>query len=695
MTTASKQKPTAADRHRFRMAQKSRDDYANAAELGPLPKVKNPSRKARCRKSLWNWVQEYQVKVKGFKPYSDDHKRLCQQIQNSILDGGWSAVAYYRGGAKSTFGQFGVEWGILYGHIKFGVIFGFNSKDAEDILADIKTDLQNNDALLEDFPEVCYPIQAYEDKHQRAKSQTYKGQRTEGVWQTGKIVIPAIPRSKASWGIIAARKSKTRGVKHQLPNGVTARPDYFLADDVQDDETALSALTIRKQLATIRKSWAFLSGPHVPTAGTLLGTPVEADDVIDQMTDPERIENAAWETFRVPMVKSWAKRHDDLWMGTYRELRTTYSRDIPGQREIAWAAANEFYLANRKDMDFGCEVSWDHCGNSTSHSAIQHAYNMLIDVGQEAFDSECQCHPKQQQGDLLFPKATWICNKQSGLEQRIVPKDATRITTFIDQQDYLLYYLTMAWAPGFTGYVIDYGAWPDQQRRYFAYRDARYTLTTQYPGRDTEGALWAGLEDLVGMLATASYVREGGGTMSHNRIAIDANNGNRTELIRRFIERSRYRSIILPWFGRAVKAKETPISMRRMGNGCEKGTEWMMSRPAGAMVPNLYGDVWYWGKRAIDALSLPIGSKGNVSLFQTEPDVHQMLADHIRAMYADAVSANGRTVFEFSKKPGNPDEHLWDCLLGNFVLADIEGVKRPEDSPPPPRRRKRNRVRSL
>ena len=43
-------------------------------------------------------------------------------------------------------------------------------------------------------------------------------------------------------------------------------------------------------------------------------------------------------------------------------------------------------------------------------------------------------------------------------------------------QQKLLFYVVAAWETDFTGYVIDYGSYPDQQRPYFTLRDARRTL---------------------------------------------------------------------------------------------------------------------------------------------------------------------------------------------------------------------------
>jgi hypothetical protein len=49
----------------------------------------------------------------------------------------------------------------------------------------------------------------------------------------------------------------------------------------------------------------------------------------------------------------------------------------------------------------------------------------------------------------------------------------------------------------FTGYVVDYGTWPDQQRAYFTLRDVREDARRAAPGAGLEGSIYAGLDKLT------------------------------------------------------------------------------------------------------------------------------------------------------------------------------------------------------
>jgi len=64
------------------------------------------------------------------------------------------------------------------------------------------------------------------------------------------------------------------------------------------------------------------------------------------------------------------------------------------------------------------------------------------------------------------------------------------LTAFVDIQQKLLFYMVVGWEDDFTGYVVDYGSYPDQKRSYFTLRDARLTLATSAEGTGLEGSIF-------------------------------------------------------------------------------------------------------------------------------------------------------------------------------------------------------------
>ena len=57
-----------------------------------------------------------------------------------------------------------------------------------------------------------------------------------------------------------------------------------------------------------------------------------------------------WRSVRKKMVKSWSKRHEDLWLDTYANIRRTYDPDDPNDQIRAENDATSFYEQRREEM---------------------------------------------------------------------------------------------------------------------------------------------------------------------------------------------------------------------------------------------------------------------------------------------------------------------------------------------------------
>jgi len=65
-----------------------------------------------------------------------------------------------RGSGQSSLAKVACIWALLFGHRDFVCLIGNDKGRAIDMLESIKSELDSNDSLQADFPEVCYPIQA-------------------------------------------------------------------------------------------------------------------------------------------------------------------------------------------------------------------------------------------------------------------------------------------------------------------------------------------------------------------------------------------------------------------------------------------------------------------------------------------------------------------------------------------------------
>lgn len=681
---------SAADRQRERAAQRSRDHFSAVADIGEIPRVAKPRRKAKCKRDLHAFLTSYFPHSTGLKPFSDDHRRVIQRLQQCVLSGGQFAEAMFRGSGKTTIIENATLWATLYGHRKFVPLIGANDGMARGNLDSIKMELEENDLLHEDFPEVCHPIRCLEGRPQRCATQSHNGGRTHIGWTAEYVVLPTIAKSPASGAMIKPMgiTASLRGMKHKLPSGQQVRPDLVLLDDPQTDESASSPSQVAKRLGIIKKSVLRLGGHNKKIAVVMCATVIQPDDVVDQILDQKK--NPAWQSERIKMVKRWADRHEDLWLGEYAAIRNTFDPDDPGDQKRAHKEATAFYLERREEMDAGCQIAWEHCYDSeTEASAIQHAYNILIDDGEEVFASECQNEPQRQTGDLEALTVDRIAAKVSGYARGEVPRDCETLTAFIDVQGKLLYWVAVGWTPEFSGHVLDYGTWPDQKRRYFTLRDARITLRKLAPGADEEGAIFAGLRDLTAAILGREWRRTDGAAMRIGRCLVDANWGESTDTVKSFCRQSQYAAILMPSHGRGIRASQAPIAL--WGTQHHKGHYWAVTKPQGRDVRSIVYDTNYWKKRVYDGLAMPEGSKGSIGLYKATAETHRIFAEHVMAETPVKTEANGRTVFEWNAQPGR-DNHFFDGIVGSIVAASLAGVTREIDrrkAAQPQRRRRK------
>ncbi len=107
--------------------------------------------------------------------------------------------------------------------------------------------------------------------------------------------------------------------------------------------------------------------------------------------------------------------------------------------------------------------------------------NLKFD-NERAFYAEYQnepLKPSDLRSDVLT--AQMVCERANGRGRREVPMACTKLTMFVDVHNKLLYYCVCAWQEDFTGFVVDYGTFPEQNDRMFSLDGSRKTLGRAYP----------------------------------------------------------------------------------------------------------------------------------------------------------------------------------------------------------------------
>jgi hypothetical protein len=332
-------------------------------DIGELPAVANPERKGKAASDFRFFCETY-FPLTFHLPWSRDHLKVIGRIEQAVLRGGLFALATPRGFGKSTLCECACIWAVLNGHREFVCLIGSDEGHAMDMLESIKMELDGNDLLLEDFPEVVYPIQCLDGIANRCKGQLFKGERTHIGWTAKEIVLPTIPGSNASGAIIkvAGITGRIRGMKYKRADGQTVRPTLVVIDDPQTDESARSLSQCATRESILAGAVLGLAGPGKKISGIMPCTVIRPGDMADNILNRDK--HPEWNGERTKMVYSFPT-NEKLWQ-RYAELRAESMRQGHAGEE-----ATEFYRQYRAEMDAGAAVAWPERFNHDELSAIQ------------------------------------------------------------------------------------------------------------------------------------------------------------------------------------------------------------------------------------------------------------------------------------------------------------------------------------
>ena len=635
-------------------------------DIGDLPTAINPERKQQAGESFQYFCETY-FPLSFHLAWSPDHLKVIAKIEEAVLHGGLFALAMPRGSGKTTIAECACLWAILFGHREFIALIGASEVHAEEMLDSIKMELDGNELLLEDFPEAVYPIQRLEGIANRCTGQLYQGERTHISWTAKEIVMPTMPASKASGAIVkvAGITGRIRGMKFKRADGRTVRPSLVILDDPQTDESARSPSQCAQRESILAGAVLGLAGPGNKISGIMPCTVIRPDDMADRILDRDK--HPQWQGDRTKMVYTFPS-NEKLWQ-QYGQVRAEALRNERGLAE-----ATEFYRKHRAAMDEDAVIAWPERFNPDELSAVQHAMNLKLQ-NEAAFFAEYQNEPLPEataDDDLLT--ADQIAGKTCGLTQHLVPVGCNHLTMFIDVQQKLLFFVVCAWEDDFTGYIIDYGTYPDQKRPYFTLRDATRTLAVAAKGTGLEGSIYAGLEALTEDRLSRSWRRDDGAELRIDRCLIDANWGSSTDVVYQFCRQSKHAGIVLPSHGRFVGASSRPFSDYKRKPGERVGLNWRMTNASGKRaVRHVIYDTNYWKSFVQARLVVAQGDPGCLSLFGTSPEAHRMFAEQLTAEYRVKTEGRGRTVDEWKIRPEQSDNHWLDGVVGCAVSASIQG----------------------
>lgn len=148
-------------------------------------------------------------------------------------------------------------WAAAHKHIKFVAAFSDSASQAEDHLQSFKDELDSNERLTRDFPDLCRPLMGSQVKR-------YVAQSSSQIRQANGFTFMAK-------GIDA----KSLGMK--VGN---TRPDLLLFDDIEPPESTYSSIEADRRLSTVLNA-AFPLNVYARVA--IVGTTTMPGSIIDQL----------------------------------------------------------------------------------------------------------------------------------------------------------------------------------------------------------------------------------------------------------------------------------------------------------------------------------------------------------------------------------------------------------------------------
>jgi hypothetical protein len=681
-------KQNAVQSQRAASAERSKRISIEEREIGPLPACANPTERAACAADFARFCKHYMPETFTMA-WSPDHLTALHKTQTAVIDGGLFALAMPRGSGKTSMVEAAVIWSLLYGHRKFVAVIGSDEQAALVILDSIKSELENNERLAADFPEVCHPIRALEGISHRCRGQLLSGKRTQIDWMDKALSLPTVDGSVASGAVIrtAGITGRVRGMKYKLPDGRTIRPDFVVVDDPQTDESARSPSQSMTREAVVSGAILGLAGPGKKISGIMPCTVIYPGDMADKILN--RDIHPEWQGERTKLVYAWPvnTKHWDK----YAELRRDGLRNGDGGK-----AATEYYAAHRDEMDLGAKVAWEDRKNPDELSAIQNAMNLRIDRGEAVMASEYQNEPLRPEKAGAEPiDTTRVSENRNGLTAGVLPSNAEHLVGFIDIQQQVVFYAVVAWSKEFTGAVVEYGAFPDQRISYYTLHDLRHTFSSVYKGQSIDAGIYSGLTDCVNML-NREWKREDGVVMRMDKIGIDT--GYKAEIVHRFVRAHPAGNILIPTKGMGIKAGANAMGDWQRKRGEIVGNGWRYTPVANAKgVRHCIIDTNQWKSFLRTRLNTSIADPGALTLYSGT--THRMLLDHMASETPTETFGRGRRVEEWRLRHGGLDNHWLDCLVGCCVMGSVVGCQVKISAVPPvekpTNKRQRERVRYL
>lgn len=641
-------------------ARRSRERNDSIKEIGPLPSVQDPMRKARCRESLLDFMMTYggsEEAGEGYdftKPFCPEQIEMIHSVEDVLMHGGEMPLCIFRGGCKTTICEWGVLWSMVYGWQRFCLVVAASAGMSKKIVANVRRLIEVNALLQADFPEVCWPIQCLERIMQRARAQKLDGENTNIVIKENQLILPTVPGYPSSGAILMGVGSEAsfRGLREG-----TQRPTVVLIDDPQTNKSARSETQTNSRWENITTSIKGLAGPGVDLALIATITVIRKGDLAEKILEK-------WGGKRYGILRSMPKNLQ-AWTEYGEEMQRVKIAvsSIPERNRIM----NEYYLSHRDVLDEGAEAAWEQHYTESEVSAIQHAMHLYL-FDQKAFWSEYMNEPLEQEMEAENLTQDDLLRKiRADLPKGIAPPETTTITAGIDIQKDCLYWLVTAWGEDFSGHVLEYGRYPKGNAK----------METRWPGCSLEEQVCNSLIELSQTLQAKTYRRDTGEELGIGKVIVDSNWGLLTDAVKKVCRQVQPRCWLEPTQGWG-KGPDQRFLAKAKQIGEVRGPEWKKEPigPKGICRTYTY-NTNYWKSFVRARIQAGINARSSLTFYKGDILVHQKFFQHLLGECSSKLTGQYGTMDKWILKPGAPN-HWFDCLIMSAVAASASGIKMPE-----------------
>ncbi len=608
-----------------------------------LPAVKDPARRESCQYDLPRFLQTYLPYI-FTRPFSPAGLRFLRDLQRLLLGGGLKAIAQPRGTGKTATISGSMIWAAVYGHRRYLVAIGATDAAAEHLIKDILSNLQG-EMLLADFPEYAIPFMAIEGRPQRCGSQTYKGKVTGIGQKVDVLVLPSLLGEKGDGATIQAAglTGAVRGMHQVNKAGVWVRPDFALLDDPQTRESAKSQTQTDDREQIILGDVMGLAGHDREISACMACTVIAKGDLADRFLDMEK--RPEWKGQRERLVTKWGGT-EKLWAEYDVIWRDEEAGRLPDGTCMKW------WREHREAVEKGCRVLDPALFGSGEVSALQHARNLYLKHGKDAFDAEYQNDPPS-----LTPEAEYHLDRENVLEKLThrargaIPSDCPTVTAGVDVNRYAVAWLVVASNLAGDVNVIDYGWWtPPRRRQVWEDNENKEEQIAAALNAVVEGLLADRRygDDLATIAIDAGYSAT---TVYDTAQALQLRHKHRRIVAARGLPGDRY---VVPRNRRAVFALGVEADVRRQF-------------PAGTV---LYFNSHFWHLSTQKGWLLPMGAQGGTTVFGRTETQHAEFASQVTAdeLVKTDLGDGGRQVATFRVTRHNEQG---DCLAMAAAAASL------------------------